>query len=60
MSEYTHNDDVADLLYEAEAQRDTYKAKIIWLQTDILLLQRQIAELHAEVKRLETEYSRGL
>jgi hypothetical protein len=60
MSEYTHNDDVADLLYEAEAQRDTYKAKIIWLQTDILLLQRQIAELQAEVKRLETEYSRGL
>lgn len=60
MSEYTHNDDVADLLYQAEAQRDSFKAKVVWLQTDILLLQRRITDLQAEVKRLETELARGL
>jgi uncharacterized small protein (DUF1192 family) len=59
MSEYTHNDDVADLLYQAEAQRDTFRAKVIWLQTDILLLERRITELQAEVKRLETENAHG-
>ncbi len=60
MNEYTHNDDVADLLHETEAQRDSFKAKVVWLQTDILLLQQRITDLQTEVKRLETEYARGL
>jgi hypothetical protein len=72
MSEYIHQDDAyewvankqiqfaEDDFAKVQAERDTYKAKIIWLQTDILLLQRQITELQAELKRLETEHARGL
>lgn len=71
MSEYIHQDDAyawlrnkeiqfaEDDFAKVQAERDTYKAKIIWLQTDILLLQRQITELQAELKRLETEHARG-
>jgi peptidoglycan hydrolase CwlO-like protein len=71
MSEYIHQDDAYEWLRDKEiqfaeddfakvqAERDAFKAKVIWLQTDILLLERRITELQAEVKRLETEYARG-
>jgi peptidoglycan hydrolase CwlO-like protein len=71
MSEYIHQDDAYAWLRDKEiqfaeddfakvqAERDTLKAKVVWLQTDILLLERRITELQAELKRLETEYARG-
>ena len=53
MSEYTHNDDVADLLHAKDKEiRD--------LQDVILHFERRITDLQADVKRLETEYARGL
>ena len=71
MSEYIHQDDAyawlrdkeiqfaVDDFAKVQAERDTLKAKVVWLQTDILLLERRITELQAELKRLETEYARG-
>ena len=72
MSEYIHQDDAYEWLKDKEiqfaeddfakvqAERDAFKAKVVWLQTDILLLERRITELQAELKRLETEYARGV
>ena len=72
MSEYIHQDDAYEWLQDkqiqfaeddfakVQAERDTFQAKVIWLQTDILLLERRITELQAEVKRLETEHARGV
>jgi predicted nucleic acid-binding Zn-ribbon protein len=72
MSEYIHKDDAYEWLREkqiefaendfakVQAERDAFKAKVVWLQTDILLLERRITELQTELKRLETEYARGL
>jgi predicted nucleic acid-binding Zn-ribbon protein len=72
VSEYIHQDDAYAWLRDKEitfaeddfakvqAERDAFKAKVVWLQTDILLLEQRITELQAEVKRLETENSRGL
>jgi predicted nucleic acid-binding Zn-ribbon protein len=72
MSEYIHKDDAYEWLREkqiefaendfakVQAERDAFKAKVVWLQTDILLLERRIIELQTELKRLETEYARGL
>ena len=53
MSEYTHNDDVADLLHAKDQE-------IKELQDAILHFERRITDLQAEVKRLETEYARGV
>jgi len=48
-----HNDDVADLVHA--------KDKEIQDLADIATqLERRIVELQAELKRLETEYARGL
>jgi len=53
VSDYMHNDDVADLIYAKDKEiRD--------LQDVILHFERRITDLQAEVKRLETEYARGL
>ena len=72
MSEYIHQDDAYEWFKDKEiqfaeddfakvqAERDAFKAKVVWLQTDILLLERRITELQAELKRLETEYARGV
>ena len=46
MSEYMHSDDVADLLYEKDQQ--------------IAELQKKLDHARTELRRLETEYSRGL
>ena len=46
MSEYTHNDDVADLLYAKEQE--------------IIVLKAALAYCNAELNRLETELSRGV
>ena len=48
-----HNDDVADMIYAKDKEiRD--------LQDVILHFERRITELQAELKRLETENSRGV
>jgi len=53
VSEYTHNDDLAEMIYAKDKEiRD--------LQDVILHFERRITDLQAEVKRLETEYARGL
>lgn len=46
MSEYTHNDDVADMIYAKEQE--------------IKLLQDALLRLSNELNRLEREYARGL
>ena len=53
MSEYTHNDDVADLLYAKDKE-------IQELQDAILHFEKRITHLQTELKRVETEYARGL
>ena len=53
MSEYTHNDDIADLLHEKEVEiRDLKK------QVSKLLM--HLEYVRAEISRLETEHYRGL
>jgi hypothetical protein len=46
MSEYTHNDDVADMIYAKEQE--------------IKLLKEALLRITTELNRLEKEYSRGL
>jgi hypothetical protein len=46
MSEYTHNDDVADLLYAREQE--------------IIVLKAALAYCNAELDRLEKELARGV
>jgi hypothetical protein len=46
MSEYTHNDDVADMIYAKEQE--------------IKLLKDALLRITAELNRLENEYARGL
>ena len=53
MSEYTHNDDVADLLHGKDRE-------IKDLLDVVKHFERRITELQAELKRLETEYARGV
>ena len=53
MSDYTHNDDVADLLYGKD--REIQDLADIATQ-----LERRITELEAELSRVESAYSRGL
>jgi hypothetical protein len=57
MSEYTHNDDVAEMLYQRERELN----EIIYAQTqEIRVLKDAIAYCNAELDRLEKEHSRGL
>jgi uncharacterized small protein (DUF1192 family) len=53
VSEYTHNDDVADLLHAKD--REIQDLADIATQ-----LERRITELQAEITRVESAYSRGL
>jgi hypothetical protein len=60
MSEYTHNDDVADLLHRKETE---YR----WMEQDLALarserdeLRLKVAELQTELDRITNEYARGL
>lgn len=46
MSEYTHNDDVADMIYAKEQE--------------IKLLKDALLRITAELNRLENEHARGL
>ena len=46
MSEYTHNDDVAELLYAKDQE--------------IAELQKKLDYVRAELNRLEKDYARGL
>jgi hypothetical protein len=46
MSEYTHNDDVADMIYAREQE--------------IEVLKKALAYVTAELDRLEKEHARGL
>jgi hypothetical protein len=46
MSEYTHNDDVADLLFAREQE--------------IIVLKTALEYCHAELDRLEKELARGI
>lgn len=46
MSEYTHNDDVADMIYAKEQE--------------IKLLKEALQRIEAELNRITNEYSRGL
>ena len=46
MSEYTHNDDVADLLYAKEQE--------------IKLLEEALLRITTELNRITNEYARGL
>jgi hypothetical protein len=57
MSEYTHNDDVAELLYQNE--RDLNKI-IFAKDQEIEVLKRALDYCNAELDRLEKEHSRGL
>jgi hypothetical protein len=53
MSEYTHNDDMADLLHEKDIEiRDLKK------QVSKLLM--HLEYVRAEISRLETEHYRGV
>jgi len=52
MSEYTHNDDMADLLHEKDVEiRDLKK------QVSKLLM--HLEYVRTELNRVETEYARG-
>jgi hypothetical protein len=53
VSEYTHNDDVADLLHGKD--REIQELADIATQ-----LERRITELQAELTRVERAYSNGL
>ena len=57
MSEYTHNDDVAELLYQNE--RDA-EATIYAKDQEIRVLKDALAYCNAELDRLEKEVHRGL
>jgi hypothetical protein len=52
MSEYMHNDDVAELLHAKEVEiRD--------LKKQVSLLLSRLAHLRTELSRVETDYARG-
>ena len=53
MSEYTHNDDVAEIIYSKD--REIQELADIATQ-----LERRITELQAELTRVERAYSNGL
>ena len=90
MSEYTHNDDVADLIFAKDQEIADLVARLreyavepgrYWLdnyalqganylerlrtentelQDAILHFERRITHLQTELKRVETEYARGI
>ena len=56
MSEYTHNDDVAELLYQNERELN----KIIYAKDqEIEVLKKALDYCNAELDRLEKEHARG-
>jgi hypothetical protein len=52
MSDYMHNDDVADLLHVKDVE-------ISDLKKQISLLLSRLAHLRTELSRVETDYARG-
>jgi hypothetical protein len=56
MSEYTHNDDVAELLYQNERDLNSI---IFAKDQEIEVLKRALAYCNAELDRLEKEHARG-
>ena len=57
MSEYTHNDDVAELLYQNERDLNSI---IFAKNQEIRVLKDALAYCNAELDRLEKEVHRGL
>ena len=57
MSEYTHNDDVAELLYQNERDLNSI---IFAKDQEIEVLKRALDYCNAELDRLEKEHARGL
>jgi hypothetical protein len=53
MSEYMHNDDVAELLYAKEVE-------ISDLRKQVSKLLQHLEYVRTELNRVETEYARGL
>jgi prefoldin subunit 5 len=53
MSEYTHNDDVADMIHEYDKRESD-------LNKQIEDLMNRLESARTELRRIETEYSRGL
>jgi phage host-nuclease inhibitor protein Gam len=51
--EYTHNDEVAEIVYQYDRQIDT-------LNLQIASLESRLAYVRAELDRLEKDYSCGL
>ena len=56
MSEYTHNDDVAELLYQNERDLNNI---IFAKDQEIEVLKRALDYCNAELDRLEKEHARG-
>jgi hypothetical protein len=57
MSEYTHNDDVAELLYQNERDLNSI---IFAKDQEIRVLKERLTYCNAELDRLEKEHARGL
>ncbi len=53
MSEYTHNDDMADLLYAKDVE-------ISDLKKQVSKLLMHLEYVRSEISRLESEHARGL
>ena len=53
MSEYTHNDDVAEMLYERDQEIDVLLKRV----SD---LTRRLEYVRGELDRLEKDYARGI
>ena len=53
MSEYMHNDDVADLMYAKDVEIND-------LRNQVSKLLQHLDHVRTEINRVETEYARGL
>ena len=53
MSEYTHNDEVAEIIYSKDRE-------IADLQEQVASLEKRLEYIRTELDRLEKDYARGL
>lgn len=64
MSEYTYNDDVADLLHATQAKWWEERQQMIMIIADkdenIAELTKRLASVRTELNRLENEHAHGL